>query len=267
VFSPYYKNAGRGRPDDHCALNVALTGPYGNRWTMTERGESSVTRDATSFAIGPSAVHWDHDTLVIDIDERCAVLPFAVRGQVRVEPQVMGTTSFDLGGGHVWHPIAPRARVIAQFDNPSLRWSGGGYFDSNQGTEPLEAGFRDWQWSRAHLDSGDIGVIYEGLRRDGSDFAMALRCGPDGHWIDEPLPARQRLMPTPFCIGRSTRVDAGHRASITGTWLDAPFYARSALRTRLFGQDGMGVHESLSLDRLVNPVVRRMLPYRMPRKP
>jgi carotenoid 1,2-hydratase len=234
---------------------------------MTERGARSVARDAASFSVGPSAVRWDGDALVIDIDERCAVLPFDVRGRIRVEPQVMGTTSFALGGGakHVWHPIAPRARISADFVAPGVRWTGNGYFDSNQGSEPLEDGFRDWQWSRAHLDSGDIGVIYEGVRRDGGEFAMALRCDKTGHWADEPLPRRQHLLPTPFAIRRSTRVDARHRARVVKTWLDAPFYARSALKTHLFGHQGDGVHESLSLDRLVTPIVQGMLPYRMPR--
>ena len=104
------------------------------------------------------------------------------------------------------------------------------------------------------------------VRRDGSDFAMALRCDKTGHWADEPLPPRRRLMPTPFAIGRSTRADAGFRPRIVKTWLDAPFYARSALRTKMFGHEGEGVHESLSLDRLVMPIVQGMLPYRMPRK-
>ncbi len=236
---------------------------------MTERGEASMSRDATSFAVGPSALTWDGDALTIDIDERCATLPFPVRGRVRVVPQVSGTTAFALDAArrHQWHPLAPKARVEAVFDSPGVRWSGNGYFDSNSGAEPLEDGFVDWQWSRAHLANGDVGVIYEGDRRDGSDFAFALRCARDGHWTDEPLPPRQHLLPTPFLMRRSTRVDAGHRARVTKTWLDAPFYARSALTTHLFGQAGEGVHESLSLDRLITPLVQGMLPYRMPRRP
>ncbi len=41
VFSPYYAWARRHGPADpanHCALNVALYGPRGKRWCMTERG-------------------------------------------------------------------------------------------------------------------------------------------------------------------------------------------------------------------------------------
>ncbi len=235
---------------------------------MTERGGASVHRDAQTFAIGTSAVHWDGNALTIDIDERATPLPLPVRGRVRVIPEVMGTTAFKLDGAgrHIWHPLSPRARFEASFDQPGLRWSGNGYFDSNSGCESLEEGFSHWQWSRAHLGR-DVGVIYEGDRRDGSSFAMALRCDHTGFWADEPLPPRQWLMPTAFAMPRSTRTDRGHRARILRTWEDAPFYARSALRTRMFGSVGEGVHESLSLDRFVSPVVQWMLPYRMPRRP
>ena len=272
VFSPYYKSSGRGDPLDHCTLNVALYGPRttmqgGSRWAMTERGRGRVTREATHFRIGPSAVHWDGNALTIDIDERATPMPLGIRGRVRVIPQVMGTTAFALDDGHchMWHPISPRARFEVTLDAPDLRWNGNGYFDSNTGSEPLEAGFRHWQWSRAHVGP-DVGVVYEGDRRDGSRFAMALRCDRTGFWADEPLPPRQMLMPTLFAMPRATRVDAGARAHVVRTWEDAPFYARSSIRTRMWGQDGEGVHESLSMDRFVSPLVQAMLPYRMPRR-
>ena len=63
VFSPYYKLSGRARPDNHCAINVSLCGPRGGAWAMTERGEHRVRRDADHFAVGPSALSWDGDTL------------------------------------------------------------------------------------------------------------------------------------------------------------------------------------------------------------
>ena len=234
---------------------------------MTERGERSVFRDADTFAIGPSAVRWDGNALTIEIDERSCPLPLPVRGRVRVTPEVMGTTAFrlDPAGRHVWHPLSPKARFDATFDAPNIRWSGNGYFDSNSGSESLEDGFSFWQWSRAHLGD-DVGVIYEGDRRDGSRFAMALRCDKTGFWADEPLPPRQWLAPTAFGMKRTTRTDAGRRARITKTWEDAPFYSRSALQTHMFGHSGEGVHESLALDRFASPLVQWMLPYRMPRR-
>ncbi len=46
---------------------------------------------------------------------------------------------------------------------------------------------------------------------------------------------------------------------------DTPFYARSLVGLRLIGERTVGVHESLSLDRVAHPIVRAMLPFRMPR--
>jgi carotenoid 1,2-hydratase len=47
---------------------------------------------------------------------------------------------------------------------------------------------------------------------------------------------------------------------------DAPFYSRSLVSTTILGTPTFGLHESLSLDRLANPLVRAMLPFRMPRR-
>ena len=68
-----------------------------------------------------------------------------------------------------------------------------------------------------------------------------------------------------WLVKRATRADAGHTARVLKTWIDAPFYARSALATRLFGEDVQAVHESLSLGRFRSPIVQSMLPYRMRR--
>ncbi|WP_342394871.1 hypothetical protein [uncultured Rhodoblastus sp.] len=46
---------------------------------------------------------------------------------------------------------------------------------------------------------------------------------------------------------------------------DAPFYARSSIAHCVDGEDAISTHESLDLDRFVNPVVKAMLPFRMPR--
>jgi carotenoid 1,2-hydratase len=46
---------------------------------------------------------------------------------------------------------------------------------------------------------------------------------------------------------------------------DTPFYARDLLHGYYDGEPADIVHESLSLNRLRSPVVRAMLPFRMPR--
>jgi carotenoid 1,2-hydratase len=268
VFSPYYKASGRAAPENHVSLNVALYGPRGRRWTMTERGRDTLVRDRSTLKIGPSQVHWDGEALVIDVDEVGAVLPLKTRGRIRLIPQVLGQRRFrlDPSGRHVWEPLAPRARVEVDFAEPNVKWTGQGYLDANHGSEPLEDGFADWQWSRAHLKGGETAVIYEGKLRCGDDFGMALRIDNDGNAEVNEMPAPVMLPRTGWQVNRLTRADAGHSARLRATWEDTPFYSRSALASRMFGEDVVAVHESLSLDRFRSPVVQWMLPWRMPRK-
>jgi carotenoid 1,2-hydratase len=148
--------------------------------------------------------------------------------------------------------------------HPGVRWSGDGYFDSNFGDEPLETGFDDWHWARAHLKN-DVAVLYEGRRRNGDPFDLALKFDRQGRWHDVAPPPRVVLPRTRWLVPRATRADPGSTPTVAKTWIDAPFYARSALDTRLFGESVRAVHESLSLGRFRSPIVQSMLPYRMPR--
>jgi carotenoid 1,2-hydratase len=266
VFSPYYKLSGRAKPDNHCAINVSLTGPRGSAWAMTERPASRVTRARDHFHVGPSGMRWDGDTLVIDIAEMSWPLPYKVRGTVRVTPEMICNTGFALDptARHRWHPVAPRAHVEVEMTHPGVRWSGAGYFDSNFGDEPLDDGFNDWHWSRAHLKH-DVAVLYEGRRRDGTPFDLALKFDRHGEWHDVIQPAPAALPRTGWLIKRATRADTGSTPKVVKTWIDAPFYARTALSTRLFGEDVQALHETLSLGRFRSPIVQSMLPYRMPR--
>ena len=235
---------------------------------MTERGSAALERDSINLQIGPSALRWDGDALVVEIDEVNALLPVPVRGTIRLVPETLGHHAFrlDPAGRHVWEPLAPRARVEARFEAPGLAWDGAGYFDMNHGGESLEEGFADWQWSRAHLSGGATAVIYEGKLRDGGRFGMAIRIGADGTIEEVDTPPAVALPSTLWRMARTTRADPGAVAKVRATWEDTPFYARTALSTRLFGEDVTAVHESLSLDRFASPVVQWMLPWRMPRR-
>ena len=86
-----------------------------------------------------------------------------------------------------------------------------------------------------------------------------------GRWHDVVQPAKASLPRTGWLVKRATRADEGSTPRVLKTWIDAPFYARSKLATRLFGEDVEAVHESLSLARFRSPIVQSMLPYRMPR--
>lgn len=262
VFSPYYAWAGRRAPENHCAINVALYGPRGASWTMTERGAVALTREAGALAVGPSAMRWTGEGLIIDIDEIAAPIPWRVRGRVRIAPEAISSTVYPLAPRHWWRPIATRAAVTVEMEAPALSWRGDGYLDCNWGDEPLEAGFRAWTWSRAHLKDG-AAVLYESLRRDGSVEALALRFDRAGAAAPFAAPAPWTLPRGFWGVGRTTRAQGAPR--LVRTLEDAPFYTRSQLATRLLGEDCTAVHESLDLDRFSSPVVKLMLPFRMPR--
>ena len=143
VFSPYYawsRARGPAEAEDFCALNVALYGPGCKRWTMTDRGRAHVQRSASEFVLGPSRLHWEHDALVIDIDEVSVPLPRRVRSRVRVHPQGLSNfkAALDDAGRHRWGAIAACARVEVEMDRPSLDWQGHAYLDSNEGDEPID---------------------------------------------------------------------------------------------------------------------------------
>jgi carotenoid 1,2-hydratase len=268
VFSPYYKRSGRGDPLDHSCLNVALYGPQG-RWVMTERGRGAVTQSARELTIGPSRVEWDGNALTIEIEERDTRLfnPLSrrVAGKVRVIPEALNPAAFALDGdeNHIWHCMAPRARIEVTMEEPGLSWSGQGYFDHNRGREALEDGFRVWHWSRAHMRKGAV-VCYEGERADGSLFASAIRFNAAGIPEEAELPPMAELPRSKWQVERRTRSEIG-LAKVRRTWEDTPFYSRSELGSQLFGEEVVAVQESLDMRRFANPLVQFMLPYRMPR--
>jgi carotenoid 1,2-hydratase len=271
VFSPYYRWALARRPrtaaDDHNALNVALYGEAGKRWTMTERGRRHVRRDRNAFTLGPSAMHWDGRTLTIEIDEVAVPIPRRVRGRVRLYPEGLCCwhTGLDDGGAHRWGPIAPCARVDVEFEHPSSRWQGRAYLDSNEGDEPIESCFVDWDWSRTMLRDGSTAVIYDLRQRQGPDRVIAERFRADGSHEPFEAPPRQQLPRTRWRITRTMRSDVEHPARVQQTLEDTPFYVRSVLGSGLLGERVTSVHETLHVPRFAAATTQFMLPWRMPR--
>ena len=264
MFSPYYAWAGRRDPLDHAAVNVALYRRGGGRWSLTERGRGDLTRSSSALQVGPSALSFDGDALQVEVDERGWPIPRRLRGHIRLVPEIRGSKPLLLAaqGEHHWWPIAPRARVEVTFADPAVRWSGTGYLDCNWGAAPLEQAFRSWTWSRAPLSRG-AAVLYDVCPREGPRRAMALRFdgGGTAHPLEPPPPVQ--LKPTLFGITRETRSEAD--ASLVKTLTDSHFYARSVIKTELCGEQVVGVHESLSLDRFDTRWAKLLLPFRMPR--
>jgi carotenoid 1,2-hydratase len=264
VFSPYYRWAGRRDPNDHCALNVALYGEGYQHWAMTERGRDRLSRSARQLTIGPSGLVYSPGRLSIDINEWQAPIPTRLAGRLDLDwvPAQEQRFSLDVAGRHVWWPIAPKARIAVTMERPHLHWQGEAYFDSNAGSEPLEAGFRRWTWSRAASDNGTV-IFYDAIRREGGALSLALRRDENGRLADLAPPAKVDLPKTAWGIARETRAEG---ARLLKTLESAPFYARSLISIDLSGERLVAVHESLSLERFSKPWVQGLLPFRMPRR-
>lgn len=271
VFSPYYarsRRRGVTDPENHCAINVALYGKGGKRWALTERGRNDLARSRSRFAVGPSSMTWDGTDLVIDIDEITVPLPSRLKGRVRLTPSAVTANPFVLNanGQHMWHPIAPLARVTVEMARPDLSWTGNGYFDCNHGAAPLEDGFAEWTWSRASTSSGTQ-IYYDGVRRGADNFALAIAIDANGQVTTIPAPPRAALPTTTvWRIPRATRADMGSTAKIVETCEDTPFYARSITETIDNGRPIRAMHESLLLDRFSTRWVQSLLHFRMPRR-
>jgi carotenoid 1,2-hydratase len=263
VFSPYYAWRGRRDPEDHCAINVALYGET-KRWAMTERGRTALSRSFDTFALGRSHISSHGGGLDIRIDETCAPWPHRLKGRVRLDSAAFNPRTFELerAGRHLWRPIAPLARVSVEWETPRLSWSGPGYFDTNRGDEPLEAAFRSWTWSRARMKHGAC-VFYEAERRRDAPLSLSLGFADSGEIREVEAPARARLPRSLWRIARGTRSEGAAR--LLESLEDAPFYARARIAHQLAGEDAISIHETLDLDRFASPIVKAMLPFRMPR--
>ncbi len=266
VFSPYYANArkhGGAVPENHCAINIALYGSK-RRWAMTERAARHVTRDPQKFQVGPSSLMWVNDELHISFNERCMPIPFALRGTVKFSPADLydQPVMLDDAGKHYWQAVAPYGRVSVELQNPQQKWSGFAYHDMNWGDEPLENGFKNWTWQRATTLSGSR-VFYNLERRDGS--RMSFGRGFNKGVISECNIPQTNKLPNGFW-GMKRTVNSETTPKLISTLEDAPFYTRNHVAITVDGVQVDAVHESLSLDRFVHPVVQLMLPFRMPRR-
>lgn len=280
VFSPYYAWAGRTRPENHCAINIGLYGRGLTYWAMTERPEKAIGRTEDQFKIGPSSLVWDGSRLVIDFDEYTAPLPRRIKGRVTIHTggPLGRTYQLTQAGNHRWTPYAPSARVDVALSHPDLSFSGYGYFDSNRGDEPLEDGVKTWTWARSHmpLKNGHAGqqapdscVLYDVVprRAEEAPLRFGLRLAPDGSAERFDVPETERLSTSLWQMQRQVPADrAGTHPKILRTCEDSPFYTRSIARFSALGQDAIGMHESLNMDRFRSGLMKAVMPVRMPRQ-
>ncbi|APR83587.1 Hydroxyneurosporene dehydrogenase [Minicystis rosea] len=272
VFSPFYfaaraQNGGRADPLAFPALNVALYTPRGDHWVLTERTPRTLSRSASELSMGPSVARWEGGALVIDLDERTAPIPRRLAGTIRLHPETSGGESItlDAHGRHRWCPIAPSARAEVELRHPSLRFRGHAYLDANGGDEPLENGFRSWTWARVSSARGAV-ITYDVVRRDESRRTITRAFDASSRYRSAFPFATIAAPPTLWRMKRDLHADHGAAPRIVRTLEDTPFYARSLVHTRFFGEPAVGTHETLSLDRFRTRWVQFMLPYRMRRE-
>ncbi len=234
---------------------------------MTDRGEGALSLSPDTLGIGPSAMHWAGDRLVVNIDEATLPHPGRLRGRVTLIPDALTSVELPLtsDGAHVWRPFAPSARIEVSLDRPGWQWCGHGYFDANFGTAALEADFSYWTWGRFPTKDGAV-CYYDATRRDGSDLSVGVVFDRQGRARVIRPPPKAPLRRSLWGVRRETRADAGYRPHQVKAMLDAPFYCRSAVRTRFAGEETVGVHEALDLDRFRSALLKPMLAVKVPRR-
>ncbi|KQW29613.1 hydroxyneurosporene synthase [Rhizobium sp. Root274] len=275
VFSPYYHWSGRTEPENHVAFNVALYGPDGHAWAMTERSRAAVTRSTSHLEIGRSSLSLEGGALRISFDEVFLpwpgqrLWPKRMRGEMVLTPRFLPAHVFrlDEDGRHHWSPIMPSARVEVTGDAfVDGGWSGEGYHDTNWGDRPLEQNFVGWDWARGAAADGGAVLIYDALAVGGGERRLGLRFSHEGDLHEFELPRRQTLPRGFWGVGGGIAAADGSPARFVRRLEDSPFYRRSLVETALDGERILMMHETLDCRRLSMPLVRLMLPFRMPRR-
>lgn len=269
-FSPGYARARRRPPAralDHSALNVAIYGPGGRLWVLSERVLERSHLTASSVRFGASELRWDASRLTVDLNDETAPFGRSVRGTIVFHPSGPPTDtdfSLDPAGLHRWWPVFPEGRVDVRLEQPDIRFTAKAYLDTNCGRAPLEEGFSCWTWSRAH-DAEGTSVTYDVTTRSGTCSSIAVRFDQRGQ-VEELEGLGSSVLPTTrWRLARSARGDRECDARIVRELEDTPFYARSLAAMSVRKRPVVAVHETLSLDRFSATWVQFLLGFRMRR--
>jgi carotenoid 1,2-hydratase len=239
VFSPRYARllrsgvrvAGLEVPAVNLALYIRRDGedwptvPLG--WVMNEHAPATLRADASSLAVGASAVRYLPDGgLRFELDEDTTRFfgraGERLTGHITVAAPPPPGPALRLGedargAAHFWQPMCPRsaATVELKLGTRSIRFRGTAYCDRNYGAGRLEDAFARWGWAHGFAVSGApqsdgqndgdndgdndgaAVMVYDALRRDGTHRRIAIHLpGPDRAAVvtesleTEPVPAR-----------------------------------------------------------------------------
>lgn len=240
----------------------------GGRFTMTDRGKTALRQSPETFTVGPSSLHWTGDQLIIDVNEiGSPPLIGRVRGQITVTPRALTSVELPLthDGAHIWRPFAPTSDIKVDLEADGWQWDGHGYFDANFGTRALEQDFTEWNWGRFPTGRGST-CFYDATRIDGSTLSTGFSFDEFGQIERTEMPPKAKFQRSAWLVARQTRADEGYTPKQIKPMLDAPFYCRSAVRTKINGEETTGVHEALNLRRFRSPLLKPMLAVRVPRR-
>ncbi|MFT4782398.1 MAG: carotenoid 1,2-hydratase [Paracoccaceae bacterium] len=234
---------------------------------MTDRGEDALGLSSTTLRVGPSQMHWTGDKLVIDVNELCWPHLGRLQGQIVVEPEAITNVELPLkpDGSHVWRPFAPLSRIKVDLNQKGWKWEGHGYFDANFGTAALEDDFSYWTWGRYPCREGSV-CFYDADRRDGTELSVGVIFDKSGAAKVIKSPPKAKIRRSLWAVKRETRADAGTKPKQVKAMLDAPFYCRSAVEIQFDGENTVGVHEALDLNRFASPLLKPMLAVKVPRR-
>lgn len=293
-FLPGYASAARaGRPElpaDRPSVNIVVYEGGRERFYLLSELPADQCRwgdDGRSWRLGDCEFSWT-DTPAIGGPTRSlrANLDLALPTGGRVTGELWLTgplrrdadapDRFDLpaesGSTHLWTPIIAASRGGLRLQTPAggLRVEGRGYHDRNSAERPLhELGIQSWWWGRVALPGRDL-VFYRLTPPDPRAPArdLVVELGADGSCRSREDAGLRigRLRRTPWGLrwpAAASFPDPDGRpvdVEVTALLDNGPFYQRFLLQARCGGDEGHGIGENVSPDRvdgdLLRPLVR-----------
>jgi carotenoid 1,2-hydratase len=146
-----------------------------------EEEEFNWDEDGQELTISSNSVRYmlrgDRLALELSLNQELAS-GHALKGTVRGEGMCTNPNLVhkqESAGKHCWNLLAPASQVTADMrikgrdGEEEVAFTGMGYFDHNQGAEPMKESFKDWYWGRFHFKSFTL-VYYLLQKYDAQQF-------------------------------------------------------------------------------------------------
>ena len=154
--------------------------------------------------------------------------------------------------------------VKVETNKKGWKWEGNAYLDGNFGTRALEQDFSYWTWSRLPF-ANHTTTFYDAELKNRTTTNIALKFSKDGSATTLEPPPLKKVKRTKWFLKRVARSDQDFDPLQNKPLLDAPFYSRSELLTKINGEKTIGIHEALDMNRFTNPFIQPLLCVKIPR--